>query len=99
MCHSLCYITSPAAHILACLHFPTTLTSRLSATEDDALATVLRRSFNPLNSSSTKKTLYATMVRSHLIYCSLVWRPRFIKDIQLLERVQRRATKYILNDF
>ena len=60
---------------------------------------VLRRSFNPLNSSSTKKTLYTTMVRSHLIYCSPVWRPRFIKDIQLLERVQRRATKYILNDF
>ena len=39
------------------------------------------------------------MVRSHLIYCSPVWRPRFIKDIQLLERVQRRAAKYILNDF
>ena len=39
------------------------------------------------------------MVRSHLIYCSPVWRPRFIEDIQLLERVQRRATKYILNDF
>ena len=39
------------------------------------------------------------MVHSHLIYCSPVWRPRFIKDIQLLERVQRRATKYILNDF
>ena len=39
------------------------------------------------------------MVCSHLIYCSPVWRPRFIKDIQLLERVQRRVTKYILNDF
>ena len=60
---------------------------------------VLRQSFNPLNSSSTKKTLYTTMVCSHLIYCSPVWCPRFIKDIQLLERVQRRATKYILNDF
>ena len=60
---------------------------------------VLRQSFNPLNSSSTKKTLYTTMVRSHLIYCSPVWRTRFIKDIQLLERVQKRKTKYILNDF
>ena len=60
---------------------------------------VFHWSFNPFNSSSTKKTLYTTLVCSHLIYCSPVWCPRFIKDIQLLERVQRRATKYILNDF
>ena len=60
---------------------------------------VLCQSFKPLNFSSTKKTLYTTMVCSHLIYCSPVWHPRFIKDIQLLERVQRRATKHILDDF
>ena len=28
-------LTSPAAHTWACLRFPTTLTSRLSAIEDD----------------------------------------------------------------
>ena len=60
---------------------------------------ILRRSFHSLHSPSAKRTLYVTFVRSHLIYCSPVWRPRFIKDVQLLERVQRRATKYILDDF
>ena len=34
--------------------------------------------------------------RSHL---PILWKPHFIKYIQQFERVQRRATKYILNDF
>ena len=33
------------------------------------------------------------------MYCSQIWRPNLVQDIQLLERVQRRATKYILNDY
>ena len=35
---------------------------------------------------------------SHFMYCSVIWRPCLIKHIQLIERVQHRATKYILND-
>ena len=34
-----------------------------------------------------------------LVYCSQIWRPHLIRDILLLERVQRRATKYILNNY
>ena len=37
-----------------------------------------------------------TSVRSQLVYCSPVWRPYLIKDILQLERIQRRATKFIL---
>jgi len=33
------------------------------------------------------------------MYCSPVWRPHLIKDITKLEQLQRRATKYILQDY
>ena len=43
--------------------------------------------------------LYFSLVQSKFMYCSQLWRPRLIKDITCLERVQRRATKFVLNDF
>ena len=47
-----------------------------------------------------KRQLYLTLiVRSKLCYCCQLWRPHFIKDITSLERVQRRSTKYILQDY
>ena len=35
------------------------------------------------------------MVRSHLDYCSSVWSPYMKKDIEALEKVQKRATKIL----
>ena len=43
--------------------------------------------------------LYISLVRSKLIYSSQLWNPYLIKDIVMLERIQRRATKFILNDY
>ena len=35
-------------------------------------------------------SLYKTMVRPHVEFCSPAWNPYYVKDKQLLERVQHR---------
>ena len=58
---------------------------------------LLLRSLCYNNSTSTKKRLYVSLIRSQLLYCSQIWHPYLRKDIKLY--VQRRATKFILNDY
>ena len=43
--------------------------------------------------------LYLILVCSQLMYCTLIWHPYLLKDIQNIEGIQCCATKFILNDY
>ena len=60
---------------------------------------LIRRTFSSNHSISVMAKLYVSLVRSQLLYCTQIWRPHLMKDILIVERVQRHATKYILNDY
>ena len=60
---------------------------------------LIKRVLPATSSVLLKKRLYISIVRSHFAYCPQLWKPFHAKDILNLERVQRRATKYLLNDY
>ena len=55
---------------------------------------VIRRTFEFLD-TKTFRLLYTAMVRPHIEYANQVWCPYLKKHIDMLENVQRRATKSI----
>ena len=55
---------------------------------------VIKRTFDYMD-EETFKALYKTMVRPHLEYANSVWCPYLKRDINKLEKVQRRATKIV----
>ena len=55
---------------------------------------MIRRSFTII-SKELFVFLYTTYVRPHLEYYVPIWSPYLVKDIEILEKVQKRATKLI----
>jgi len=39
-----------------------------------------------------------SLIRSRLEYCAAVWDPYLIKDINILEGIQRRAARFVIQD-
>ena len=60
---------------------------------------LLKCSFSTNITVQSKKLLYVSLVRSQLLFCSVLWKPYLLKDVKKLEKLQRRATKYILKDY
>jgi hypothetical protein len=51
-----------------------------------------------INEPAHRRSMYLSLVRSHLSYASEIWAPQSCRmDLKLLESVQRRATRFILN--
>ena len=55
---------------------------------------IIKRTFSTFEISSFA-LLYKTYVRCHMGYCVQAWNPYYRKDINILEKIQRRATKVV----
>ena len=60
----------------------------------------LRRNCIHLTDLKCRRSLYLALVRAHLCYGSELWAPQSTsKDLLRIESVQRRASKYVLQDY
>ena len=72
------------------------LSSQCSAAASRGMSVMglVKRNFKDLDAESFL-LLYKTYIRPYLEYCVQVWSPHLKKDIQLLEKVQRKSTKLV----
>jgi len=55
---------------------------------------MVRRAFRKLDILDFR-LIYKTYIRPHLEFCIQAWSPHYIKDIEVLENVQKAATKLV----
>ena len=58
----------------------------------------IRRNLKHCN-SKLKESAYISLVRSVMDYASCVWDPHLQKDIDKIEGIQRRAARFVCNDY
>ena len=64
------------------------------ASKANQMLGLIMKSFTNLN-SNILPLLYKTLVRPHLEYANVGWGPIYISNLNIIESVQRRATRYI----
>jgi len=72
------------------------------------ISNVAKKASNTLNfikqnlsncSSEVKVQAYLTIIRPQMEHASAVWDPYYNVDIDKLEKIQRRAARWVLNDY
>eukprot|EP00794_Sanderia_malayensis_P003391 gene3390-3881_t len=72
---------------------PSTQCSKAAAKASGSLG-FIKRAFKHIDKDSFV-ILYNSYVRPHMEYCVQAWSPYYVKDIDCLEKIQRRATKLV----
>ena len=67
---------------------------RIAASKGNQVLGMIRRNIT-YKEKSLIVPLYRAIVRPHLEYCIQAWSPYLGKDIDMFEKIQRRATKLI----
>ena len=60
---------------------------------------LLRRTCHFVKNTNRRRVLYLTLVRSIFEHCPIIWRPSSRVAVEKLESVQKRALKWIFNDY
>ena len=66
----------------------------MAAEEANCVLDMIKRNIKCKNAVIIMR-LYKSLVRPRLEYCIQAWSPYHKKEIEVLERVQKRATKWI----
>jgi len=70
---------------------------QMCAKANRVLSLVKRLCGRDIRDVQTRKLSYTALVRPLLEYSSRVWSPYLVKHRRLIENIQRRATKFVLN--
>ena len=68
--------------------------SNKAASEANKRLGMIKRNFR-FKSRSVMLPLYKSIMRPHLDYCVQAWRPHYRKEIDKLEKMQRKVTKIV----
>ena len=69
----------------------------IHCSNSNRMLSFVRHSTRCIKNVSVRRSIYLTLVRSHLGYARQVWGPQSIELVYKMERIQGRASKYILN--